>query len=56
LSVTHKRHFLSPRNFVAPYHGFLQSIFQRTVSGGLYFYLQGVFADRLDPLLQVGAP
>ena len=39
LSVLHARPFLSRDNFRSPYQGFLQVIFQRTLSSGLYFPL-----------------
>jgi hypothetical protein len=39
LSVLHSRPFLHRANFIHPYTGFAQVIFQRTLSGGLYFPL-----------------
>lgn len=51
LSVkTHSR-FLSSSNWTAPYHGFTQTIAQRTLSGGLYFLLQGEIMHALRPVL-----
>jgi len=47
LSVTDKRSFLHKLNFTAPYQGFTQTIFQKTISGGLYFTLQSAIDDFL---------
>ena len=43
LSVLHSRPFLDRANFVAPYTGFYQALFHRTLSGGLYFPLYDYF-------------
>lgn len=53
LSVTERQAFLTASNFRLPYLGFSQSVLQRTVSGGFYFYLQGVVDTHLSPLLRV---
>lgn len=45
LSVKDKRAFLCKENFRNPYQGWLQSAAHRTVSGGLYFVLQGMVHD-----------
>ncbi len=41
LSVRDRTAFLSLVNWKHPYQGFMQAIIQRTISGGLYFFLQG---------------
>ena len=43
LSVTYSRPFLSYANFVKPFDGVLQSIFQRALSSGMYFPLEEIF-------------
>eukprot|EP00730_Choanoeca_flexa_P018799 TRINITY_DN9160_c0_g2_i1.p1 TRINITY_DN9160_c0_g2~~TRINITY_DN9160_c0_g2_i1.p1 ORF type:complete len:323 (+),score=30.55 TRINITY_DN9160_c0_g2_i1:139-1107(+) len=52
LSVKDDRPFLSRSNFVRPYEGFRQAMAQRIVSGGLYFFLQGLAQDTLQPAMQ----
>ena len=47
LSVKEKRSFLVRENFSNPWQGWGQSAVQRTVSGGLYFVLQGLVEDAL---------
>eukprot|EP00052_Salpingoeca_macrocollata_P009101 m.71900 g.71900 ORF g.71900 m.71900 type:complete len:285 (+) comp16931_c0_seq6:90-944(+) len=52
LSVRDDRFFLHRENFRHPFLGFSQAVVQRTVSGGLYFALQGTFVallHNLDP-------
>jgi hypothetical protein len=52
LSVIKQRRFFSSLNWSAPYHGFTQTVVQRTLSGGLYFVLQSEMRSRLQPLLE----
>ena len=47
LSVKENRPFLDAQNFVKPFTGMLQSLIQRTVSGGLYFPLEDIYRDIL---------
>ena len=47
LSVTYNRPFLSYVNFVKPFDGVLQSIFQRALSSGMYFPLEEIFEKEL---------
>jgi len=47
LSVIEKRPFLHKGNWVSPWQGWGQAALQRTLSGGLYFFLQGVILDVL---------
>lgn len=47
LSIKEDRPFLSQRNFVNPYSGVFQTLFQRAISSGLYFPLEEIFADVL---------
>ena len=47
LSVKENRPFLHSLNFVKPFTGMLQSLIQRTVSGGLYFPLEDIYRDVL---------
>lgn len=57
LSVVNKRSFLTMENFKSPYHGLSQSIFQRAISGGIYYTLQSQLNAHLYPVLlhQMGA-
>ena len=43
ISVTQHRQFLDLRNFKHPFQGVTQSLFQRTISHGLYFPLESWF-------------
>eukprot|EP00045_Choanoeca_perplexa_P002971 m.27980 g.27980 ORF g.27980 m.27980 type:complete len:324 (-) comp11797_c0_seq1:50-1021(-) len=52
LSVRDERPFLARQNFLHPYEGFSQAVAQRVVSGGLYFFLQGVSHDLVGAALQ----
>lgn len=47
LSIKEERAFLNRANFVNPFAGVSQTIFQRSISAGLYFPLEEIFADRL---------
>ena len=47
LSIKEERPFLSKANFVNPFAGVSQTILQRSISAGLYFPLEEIFADRL---------
>eukprot|EP00038_Savillea_parva_P014343 m.10808 g.10808 ORF g.10808 m.10808 type:complete len:481 (-) comp2780_c0_seq1:144-1586(-) len=48
LTVHHRRPFLTWANFASPYQGFLQSVWVRAISGGLYYPLEDVFVQRLE--------
>ena len=48
LSVINDRTFLHQTNWTTPYQGFWQTVWQRTLSGGLYFTLQAQFRARLQ--------
>eukprot|EP00051_Salpingoeca_urceolata_P011651 m.144681 g.144681 ORF g.144681 m.144681 type:complete len:310 (-) comp17201_c0_seq6:178-1107(-) len=52
LSVKEHNRFLSKTNWIKPYEGFLQTIVQRTFSGGIYFVLQGILETSLQPIMQ----
>lgn len=52
ISVVEKRKFLLRENFRNMYQGFSQAVFQRTISGGLYFFLQGACVNSLAPMLR----
>jgi hypothetical protein len=45
LSVKEQRPFLDRRNFKRPFQGFFQSMFHRTLSGGIYFPLYDIFEN-----------
>lgn len=45
ISVTEHRHFLDIRNFKHPFQGVTQSLFQKTISHGLYFPLEQWFVQ-----------
>ena len=47
LSIMNDRPFLSKQNFVNPFAGVFQTLFQRAISSGLYFPLEEIFADML---------
>jgi len=51
ISVCERRPFLNQQNFRAPFHGFWQSVVQRTISGGLYFILQGQIKAIIEPTI-----
>lgn len=47
LSVMNNRPFLNHLNFVNPWNGVFQTIFQRGISAGLYFPLEEIFSQYL---------
>lgn len=47
LSIKKDRPFLSSKNFLNPFAGVFQTLFQRAISSGLYFPLEEIFADML---------
>ncbi len=47
LSIKEERPFLHVKNFVNPFAGVSQTIFQRSISSGLYFPLEEIFADMI---------
>jgi hypothetical protein len=47
LSVANNRPFLNTMNFVSPWNGVFQTIFQRGISAGLYFPLEEIFSQYL---------
>jgi hypothetical protein len=49
IQVHHRRPFLSPENFKTPYQGFQQVVWIRAISGGLFYPLEDMFIQRLDP-------
>ena len=51
LSVTYHRPFLSYVNFMKPFDGVLQSIFQRALSSGMYFPLEEIFEKEFSAKL-----
>ena len=50
LSVKDRRPFLDPRNFKTPYSGFLQSVWIRAFSGGVWFPLEHFFSLYVETL------
>ena len=50
LTIKENRDFLHVENFKQPFSGLVQTLFQRTVSAGLYFPLEDIF---LQSLLEV---
>ena len=50
LSVKERRPFLDARNFKSPYAGFLQSVWIRAFSGGLWFPLEHFFSLYMERL------
>lgn len=48
LSMLHNRPFLTAANFQHPYQGFLQVLFHRTFSSGIYFPLFDIFKPTTD--------
>lgn len=48
LQVYHKRPFLTKENFRSPYQGFLQVVWIRAISGGLFYPLEDFFIRHLD--------
>eukprot|EP00035_Acanthoeca_spectabilis_P031897 m.16176 g.16176 ORF g.16176 m.16176 type:complete len:393 (-) comp5021_c0_seq1:366-1544(-) len=48
LTVYHKRPFLTKENFRSPYQGFLQVVWIRAISGGLFYPLEDFFIRHLD--------
>lgn len=52
LSVTKQRPFLLWENFKSPYHGFWQTVTQRTFQGGIYYFFQGEMSNYLYPSLR----
>jgi hypothetical protein len=48
LSVMNNRPFLNHLNFVNPWNGVFQTIFQRGISAGLYFPLEEIFSQYLS--------
>ena len=50
LTIKENRDFLHVENFKQPFSGLMQTLFQRTVSAGLYFPLEDIF---LQSLLEV---
>ena len=48
LSIKEDRPFLRRKNFEKPMTGLVQSLFQRTVSGGLYFPLEDIFRNLIS--------
>lgn len=51
LSVRDRTPFFHSNNWIHPYQGFSQAVVQRTISGGLYFFLQGETHRILDTYL-----
>lgn len=45
------RNFFLKANFIRPFEGFRTAIFQRTISGGSYFFLQGLVETSLSSFL-----
>lgn len=52
LSVVNHAPFFSIHNFQHPFHGLSQSVVQRAVIGGTYFFFQGEFDNALYPYLR----
>ncbi len=52
LAQTTGRRFLSTANFSHPFEGFRAAMFQRIISGGSYFFLQGLAEAYIVPLLR----
>src|SRR3989338_3307119 len=50
LSVINDRSFFHKLNWTTPFQGFWQTVWQKTLSGGLYFTLQAQMRARLSPL------
>lgn len=52
LSAIHKRAFLDKRNFKAAYQGVIQTVFQRSAIGSVYYILQAQMNAEVAPYLR----
>lgn len=52
LAMKHHRAFLSRNNFTTPLHGLSQTIIQRTISNGTYYFFQGQMRLSIYPYLR----